>query len=136
MKRWYILAALLLVVTLGAGFQAGRGWAAAAAEPGSPEDPLVAKSYVDKLTRVQVLELKAGQTLRAGAGTEIILRSGRVVAVSAPGGGIADLTAGRDIKSGEAVSANHLLLVPRSDGRGLKALTPAVVLVRGDANLE
>lgn len=136
MKRWYLPAlALLAAAALLAG--AGTGYlSATAAEPGSDADPLVAKSYVDKLVALRVLELKAGETLRAEAGAELVLRAGRAVAVTGPQGGLADLTAGRDIQGGEAVPANHLLLVPRADGRGVKALTPAVLLVRGGATVE
>lgn len=134
MKRWYLVGALFLAAAL-AGAGAGRLWAAGA-EPGSDADPLVAKSYVDKQTVLQVLELKDGQTLRAEAGTELVLRAGRAVAVTSPQGGLADLTAGRDIQGGEAVPANHLLLIPRSDGRGLKALTSVVILARGGATVE
>ncbi|MDK2927907.1 MAG: hypothetical protein PWR31_1598 [Bacillota bacterium] len=137
MKRWYLVGALLLAAALaGAGAGAGHLVGAAAPEPGSDADPLVAKSYVDRLAVLQVLELESGQTVRAAAGTELILRAGRAAAVTSPQGGLADLTAGRDIQAGEAVPVNHLLLIPRGDGRGLKALTPAVILVRGGATVE
>lgn len=137
MKRWYLVGALLLAAALaGAGTVAGHLVGAAAPEPGSDADPLVAKSYVDRLAVLQVLELKSGQTVRAAAGTELILRAGRAAAVTSPQGGLADLTAGRDIQAGEAVPVNHLLLIPRGDGRGLKALTPAVILARGGATVE
>ncbi|MGI6605065.1 MAG: hypothetical protein ACOX2S_08565 [bacterium] len=136
MKRWYfpvvalVLFAALIVAAVGENSLAAQG------EPGSADDPLVAKSYVDKLTAVQVLELEAGETLRAEAGAEIILRAGKAVAVTGPQGGIADLTAGRDIQAGEVIPANHLLLVPRSDGRGLTTSTPVVLLVRGGVTVE
>lgn len=130
MKRWYLPALVLLAaVAVLAGAGAGH-LRATAAEPGSDADPLVAKSYVDKLVALKVLELKAGQTLRAEAGAELVLRAGRAVALTGPQGGLADLTAGRDIQAGEPVPANHLILVPRTDGRGIKALTPVVLLVR------
>ncbi|MDK2883084.1 MAG: hypothetical protein PWP58_1420 [Bacillota bacterium] len=136
MKRWYLpVLVLLAAVAVLAGAGAGH-LRATAAEPGSDADPLVAKSYVDKLVALKVLELKAGQTLRAEAGAELVLRAGRAVALTGPQGGLADLTAGRDIQAGEPVPANHLILVPRTDGRGIKALTPVVLLVRGGATVE
>ena len=109
---------------------------ASGADPGTESDPLVAKSYVDQLVRLQGIELRAGQVLRGEAGTEMILRKGKAEAITAPGGGISDLTAGRDIQSGETIPADHLLLIPRSDGRGLRAHTDVVVLVRGIATVE
>ncbi|MHB8758180.1 MAG: hypothetical protein ACYC6V_09250, partial [Bacillota bacterium] len=92
--------------------------------------PVVTRSYVDQFTVLQVISLTAGQQLVADAGAEIILRAGKATAIAAAGG-VADLTAGKDLKSGEAIVANHLLLIPRSDGRGLKAGTDLVLIVRG-----
>jgi len=80
---------------------------------------------------LQVYSLPAGAALLAGAGSELILRAGTVTVIAAAAGGLADLTAGRDLQAGEEVSANHLLLVPREDGRGVEAVTDAVLLVRG-----
>ena len=134
MKRRLYLGFVLLVGVVLAMMPASG--AASSVDPGTAEDPLVAKSYVDQLVRLQVVELEAGQVLRAEAGTEIVLRSGQATAITTPQGGISDLTAGRDVQNGEAVSANHLLLVPRSDGRGLKALTNVVVLIRGGVTVE
>ncbi|NLG86479.1 MAG: hypothetical protein GX489_04600 [Firmicutes bacterium] len=134
MKRWLFLVLVLTAGILLAMMPAGS--AVSGADPGTEEDPLVAKSYVDRLVRLQVVELEAGQVLRGEAGTEMVLRSGRAAAVVTAQGGISDLTAGQDIQHGETVPTNHLLLVPRSDGRGLKALTEVVVLVRGGVTVE
>ena len=134
MKRWLYLGLVLLVGVALAMMPANS--AASGVDPGTAEDPLVAKSYIDQLVRLQVVELEAGQVLRGEAGTEIVLRSGRAAAITTPQGGISDLTAGRDIQNGETIPANHLLLVPRSDGRGLKALTKVVALVRGGVSIE
>jgi hypothetical protein len=46
-------------------------------------------------------------------------------------GGLSDVTGGTDVKHQEAVRSNHLLIVPRSDGRGLLAQTDIVLLVWG-----
>lgn len=128
------LAALGLATLLGlGGFLAGRESVARAGtpEPGSDADPLVTKSYVDQFVQVTVVNLKAGQTLVAEAGTEIVLRSGEATAVEAGGNGLADVTAGRDLTRGMPVPTNHLLIASRSDGRGLTARTDSFVLVRG-----
>ncbi len=133
-NNWLLLG-LVLMMAVGLALMPTDG-AASGIDPGTAEDPLVAKSYLDQLVRLQVLELEAGAVLRGEAGTEMVLRAGRAAAITTPQGGISDLTAGRDIQAGEAIPANHLLLIPRSDGRGLKALTDIVVLVRGGMTLE
>ena len=80
----------------------------------------------------QVVSLSAGEAFYATAGTEIILRSGEAIAIASSLGGLADLTKGADLRQGEFLVANHLLLVPRDDGRGVEALTDAVFLVMGE----
>jgi hypothetical protein len=67
---------------------------------------------------LEVIQLEAGQTLYGGVGTELIVRSGKTIAVS-NSDGIPDVTAGKDIVSGAAVENNHLLIIPR-EGRGIK----------------
>ncbi len=137
-----VLAALAfaLVVVLGIGLVIagaaslkvfGSPDALAAAEPGSPEDPLISKSYFDRFVGLQVVTVPAGRTLTCEAGTEVILRAGRATAVGSSLGGLSDVTAGKDIQTGQAVTANHLLITPRTDGRGLRAATECIVMVRG-----
>ncbi|HHW55635.1 MAG: hypothetical protein WAQ41_02965 [bacterium] len=120
-----VLAALLL------GFVVGGAVLAQGSAPGSEVDPLVAKSYVDKFLRLEVVNLQRGQSLIAEGGTEIILRGGRGVAIASPLGGLCDVTQGRDLAGGEVIPANHLLIVPRDDGRGVKAETDTILMVRG-----
>ncbi len=126
------LAAVLATGLIGGGFLLGQRAQAQGVgpQPGSDQDPVVTRSYVDQYTTLQVVSLTAGQQLVADAGAEIILRAGKATAV-ASSGGVADLTAGKDLKSGEVIVANHLLLIPRSDGRGLKAGTDLVLIIRG-----
>lgn len=127
----------------------------------SDGDPLVTKSYVEskideikgyvdeKISQVssgdkkqeatmEIVELDQGDYLIAEEGTEIILRSGSAVAHGVkPDGGIADLTAGKDIDNmTDLLPANHLLLVPRSDGRGAYSLGRTVFVVRGNYQLK
>lgn len=126
------LAAGLLV---GVGFWRGRMVGAQLPEPGSPADPLVTVSWVTEhvasRTDLVVVELPAGARLIGEAGTELILRSGQATAIDSLLGGLANVTRGVDLRMGEVVPANHLLIVPRGDGRGLFAVTPIVVMVRG-----
>lgn len=125
-----------------------------AVTPGSVDDPVVTKSYVDELlaqsgggtgggstgsgegtsSKLEVVTVPNGKILVASEGTEVIVRSGKAVAYSPDANGIADLTAGKDLTIGMTVPANHHMLFPRA-GRGIttdpsytKTLT---VLVRG-----
>ena len=73
----------------------------------------------------------AGQIILGGEGMEIILRSGSAAALCPGTNGLSDLTAGTDIPDGMALAQNHLLIVPRADGRGVKVLTDAWFLIKG-----
>jgi len=130
------------------------------AEAGGADDPLVPKSYVDgsaALLQTQIttlrdivtylqnnsggavsaeagfapVQLMAGQILMGGEGTEIVLRSGLANAYVTAANGISDLTSAEDLLNGAALSANHYLIVPRNDGRGVIAVTDAWFLVKG-----
>ena len=100
-------------------------------QPGGTGDPLVSQSYVDQFTQWKVLELNADQTMRCHAGTEFITRRGQAIIVDSTGNGIPDVTGGEDIFANSLAPINHMLIVPRDDGRGLKAMSPVVVLYRG-----
>ena len=78
-----------------------------------------------------VLSLSKGEKVIGESGTEIILRSGSASAIGANGVGVTDVTAGTDLKDGVNISANHLLIVPRTDGRGISITKDAFVMVRG-----
>lgn len=78
----------------------------------------------------EAIFLHAGQTLIAEAGVEFILRSGDAIAVSGPDG-MVNITVGRDVTNGEVVPANNLMLVPRTDGRGLYFLTDSWLMIKG-----
>ncbi|MCL2353845.1 MAG: hypothetical protein FWC69_04360 [Defluviitaleaceae bacterium] len=111
----------------------------ASSNPGGVEDPLVTRSYLYQLlgstsqpfifTPVQVF---AGQTIIGGEGTEIILRSGQGQAHVPGPDGIVNITSGLDMQQGASITANHFLIIPRADGRGVFALTDAWFLVKGD----
>ena len=121
-----IIAALILGMLCGyAVFGASDG-------PGTDSDPLVSKSYVDTKFTYAPIQLTAGQKLIGSEGTEIILRSGEATAIDNGANGVSDITAGADLMTGTQVAVNHLLLVSRSDGRGITAITDIWVMVRGD----
>ena len=144
-KKWtYLVATLALGTAVFVGSSLpSHTQADSAVQPGSADDPVVTKSYVDQaiksvtggsssggMTQVINVSLTAGQQLIANASTEFIVRAGNTKAYSKDGSGIPDLTDGKDLANGVAVPKNHLLLFPR-DGRGVTALTSSIVMVRG-----
>lgn len=93
--------------------------AAELAESGSPAMGSGSSGQAVPNSGLTVIKLEQGQSLYGGAGTEFIVRTGKVVAFSSTADGIADVTAAKDITAGTSVELNHLLIVPR-EGRGIK----------------
>lgn len=116
---------------------------ASAADPGSMEDPLISKSYVDstlmpyinRVSSFTIVNLSAGNMLIGDAGCEIILRMGTATVIATEKGGLCDITIGGDWPTGSPVPANHNLIVPVSDGRGVKAETDIILMVKGTYSL-
>lgn len=81
---------------------------------------------------LEVIHLTKGEILTCSAGTEIIFRSGKANAIASGLGGLSDVTGAVDIKSGENIPLNHLLIVPRSDGRGAIIIEDAYIMIRGE----
>ncbi|HBY20529.1 MAG TPA: hypothetical protein DEG71_05895 [Clostridiales bacterium] len=79
----------------------------------------------------EVINLSTGKRMICEASTEVILRSGKASVVSETSAGLSDVTAGGDIKAGETIVKDHLLIIPRSDGRGVRAETTVVIMVKG-----
>ena len=116
---------------------------AVAATPGSDTDPVVSLSYLNEVfkpevkeevaasTRFELVNLSKGQKLVGGMGTEMILRMGAANVVATETGGLSDVTIGTDIANGFSAPSNHLLIVPRDDGRGVVALNDCIVMVKG-----
>ncbi|NLT47887.1 MAG: hypothetical protein GXX92_05675 [Clostridiales bacterium] len=135
-----IVAIALIVTTVAVG--------AAGYEPGSPEDPVVTKSYVDaqiaalkgggqaSASVFQPVFVEKGKNLIGGEGTELILRSGGALAIAKGQDGLSDVTEGKDLAGTLAVTRNHLLLIPRADGRGIYAATDIWVMVKGTYTIE
>ncbi|MEK4248285.1 hypothetical protein [Paenibacillus sp. FSL W7-1287] len=125
--------------------------------PGTVNDPVVTKSYVDEQIAklggsgasgggsssasqaLEVVTVPVGKTLMVNAGSEAVVRGGKAIAYSSDANGISDVTAGVDIKKGSPVPANHLIWFPR-EGRGIQASsdskTSLIVLVKGTYTLE
>ena len=123
-----------------------------AADPGSSDDPLVTlsyindvlmpqvKSYVDSKSQAsggfEIVNVKAGQTVIAGASTEMILRMGNAQIVATQKGGVADVTQGIDLQNGAVMPSNHLLIVPLDDGRGAQMLSDGIIMIKGSYTIK
>ena len=124
-----------------------------AADPGSNEDPLVTLSYINDVLMPQVksyvdskatasndgfeiVNLKSGQTVIAGASTEMILRMGNAQIVATQKGGVADVTLGIDLQNGAVMPSNHLLIVPLDDGRGAQMLSDGIIMIKGSYTIK
>lgn len=80
----------------------------------------------------EVVELNTGQKLIAEAGTEIIIRSGEAFAIDNGVDGLSDITDAKDLKQGTILPLNHLVIVPRSDGRGVYVESRVFLMIRGN----
>lgn len=130
---------------------------------GTDADPLVSKSYVDsQIAKVKELigslentdtgtqqgsvsvqpqgyvtvSVPVGKTIFGDEGTELILRAGKGTVIITGSDGIADVTNGQNLKSGVSVTPNHLLVVPRNDGRGVVVSEAAWFLVKGNYTIK
>lgn len=128
-KRQIGVMSLVMVLLLGFSIVYAK------ANAGSQDDPLVTKSYVDTVMSFKPLELAKGQSVYGGEGCEIIVRGG-FVTVIAPKDGVADITAGKDLAQGFLAPTNHLLVISREDGRGVKAQETSWILVRGKYSVQ
>lgn len=83
-------------------------------------------------TVFQVVKVDPGIKVLASDTGEVILRSGmaRVIG-NIHGEGLSDLTSGREIKEGEYIEKNHLILIPRGDGRGIITETVCYIIYKG-----
>ena len=131
---FFVLAGLLLCGYAVFAEVSGSG------SPGSDSDPLVSKSFVEKYVQDfikdssgdwQTVQLSSGKVLSCGSGAEFVVRSGKAVTVDSTGNGIPDLTDGISVMAGQTVAKNHLFLVPRSDGRGVKAVGTVWIMYKG-----
>ena len=94
----------------------------------------IKENGVSAPTEFEVITLGEGEIILCEAGTEIIVRSGKSVVVTDKNssGGISDITAGKDLANNEQIVNNHLLIVPKADGRGIKANMTGAVMVKGN----
>ncbi|WP_432402376.1 hypothetical protein [Wukongibacter sp. M2B1] len=79
----------------------------------------------------KVVFIEEGKTVYFGESAEVIWRSGKATVITSQEGGVSDLTIGKDLQSGEEVPLNHLILIPRNDGRGMRLTTSSYVMIKG-----
>lgn len=81
-----------------------------------------------------VIELTAGDAVYASDACDIMLRAGQAVCIAPDANqGIADYTDAVEIYNGQALTKNHMCLIPRGDGRGVRAVSESVfIMIRGD----
>jgi len=152
-RRWGIV--VLAVIMMGAGLLIGdaiRSDAAQNATPGSADDPVVTKSYVDQklaeigaggsggsADKMEIVSVPWGTKIIVQDGGELVVRSGKAIAYSPDANGLSDLTDGVNITSGKPVKTDHLILFPRG-GRGVEPdpnqKNGLLVLVRGSYELK
>lgn len=87
--------------------------------------------------KFEILSLDIGAKLICSESTEVILRSGTATAIANESGiGISDLTGGKDLGMGVDIPKNHLLLIPRNDGRGILIKEKAWIMVKGEHTIK
>jgi len=114
------------------------------AQTGSENDPVISLSYLKQVFQPEITEqmsfkvvsLNAGQTLECKTGAELILRMGTAEVIATTKGGLADVTVGYDLSNGTAMPSNHHLIVPVGDGRGVKATSECLVMVKGEYEIK
>lgn len=106
-----------------------------------PEKPREENSW-------KVVEVEAGKSLICKDGTEIILRSGKGEAISkittifingveeVIDNGLTDVTQGKDLTMGSDIPRDHLLIIPRDDGRGVNCTSNSFFLVKGEYKIK
>ncbi len=75
------------------------------------------------------VELQNGDILLGDEGTEIILRSGSAVSYVDSQDGIVNVSDGTEYMEGVNIPKNNMLIVPRNDGRGIRATNNSTWLI-------
>lgn len=83
-----------------------------------------------------LVQVKAGSKLVLSESAMLILRAGSAKTIIGPGGGLADLTIGTDLVEGQSIIGNHLILVPRNDGRGVKVTGDSWIMIKGSYTIQ
>jgi len=86
----------------------------------------------------EIVRVTAGMKVLAGGSCDIMLRSGTAVALAPLASqGLSDYTSGSEILNGDSITINHMMLIPRGDGRGILITSEeAYIMIRGAYSLE
>lgn len=139
----------LLVLTLSLSV------ASIASSPGTKDDPLVTKSYIDDVVMPQlksyvdsktnedgtsssfnVVNVSKGQSVIGAKSCQMILRMGEGKIIATSKGGVCDVTGGVDLQNKVNAPSNHLLIVPLDDGRGIKMTTDGILMISGSFSIK
>ena len=91
------------------------------------------------LEQYTVLHVMQGTVVNASAACDIMLRAGEAEAVvpESAQGNLSDYTVGAEIGDGEAIPLNHMILIARGDGRGIRVLSgEAYIMIRGEYTVD
>lgn len=77
-----------------------------------------------------VIELADGDLVTFGENTQVILRGGAATAIAAEND-LPDVTGGTGLGLGTKVPLNHLIIIPKNDGRGMKIVDRAWLMIAG-----
>ena len=140
MKKIITLALVIAVVS--AGFVVAIG----------TDDPLITESYLKSVfmkevkdyidansgnnASFNVVTVPKNKKLIGGSGCEFILRQGTAEIIASDLGGISDVTLAVDLPEKDIVPSNHLLIIPRDDGRGFNAKTDVIVMIKGSYEIK
>lgn len=92
---------------------------------------------ISKYIKFVPVELQVGDNLIGGAGSEMVLRSGKGKGISSGDGGLLDVTDGVDLQEDQNIPLHHLMVTPRDDGRGIRITTAsAFVMVKGSYKID
>ena len=139
-KKIFIVAVIILICSAGL-FKAGMTVGAAGeAKPGSVNDPLITKSYLDSYISslgisnnadegYKKVVLSKGKTIVGHEGTEILLYSGSANAY-AKSAELVNITMGESVKDGMTLGKYCVYLCPDSDS-GITAQSDVVVFIKG-----
>lgn len=96
----------------------------------------IGSSTVNADLSYELVSLTKGQTLISCGALELTLRQGSATAITVDDG-LSDLSAGKDLTSGEALVPDHYIVNPIGDGRGILITSDtAYVLVRGEYEIK
>ena len=104
------------------------------AQPSQPAETEQQPAVPSTAAGYEVVELTEGDEIYAISPCDIMLRAGTAVCIAPDANqGISDYTDGVELYNGYAFTKNHMCLIPRGDGRGLRATSISVFIeIRGE----